>query len=94
MSIYNLLSEPNPDDPLVSTVCPFHLRSSHPLPSPILLTSALPSPFQIAEQYRTDRKKYDATAKDYVKKVGLPPAFLELAHADLGIVGLLSQYAS
>ncbi|KAL7410641.1 putative UBC5-E2 ubiquitin-conjugating enzyme [Mrakia frigida] len=41
MSIYNLLSEPNPDDPLVST---------------------------IAEQFRTDRKKYDATAKDYVKK--------------------------
>jgi hypothetical protein len=26
-------------------------------------------PSQVAEVYRTDRKKFDATAKDYVKKV-------------------------
>lgn len=56
--IYNLLAEPNPDDPLVtSIVC--MIMSDWKYGIDIRMQ---------AEQYRTDRKTFDKRAAEYVAK--------------------------
>ncbi|KNZ48667.1 ubiquitin-conjugating enzyme E2 D/E [Puccinia sorghi] len=48
LSICSMLTDPNPDDPLVP---------------------------EIANLYKTDRAKYEATAREYTHKVSTPPCF-------------------
>ena len=83
LSICSLLTDPNPDDPLVISVCtcspafsclhvslslPSHLSAPSDYQTTCPASSQVP---EIAHIYKTDRKRYEDTARQWCSKYAM-----------------------